>query len=138
MESLIIFVHIAAAVAIIVLVLIQHGKGADMGASFGSGASQTMFGSLGSGNFLTKSTSVMALAFFITSIGLAIIARQQAGMSVQSESLVGDIEQVSSQIQPRQDSDVPVVSPVENQDVPLASPGTENAAATDDLSVPEK
>ncbi|MEY4641731.1 MAG: hypothetical protein RLZZ227_1725 [Pseudomonadota bacterium] len=50
MESLIIFVHVIAAIGITGLVLIQHGKGADMGASFGSGASQTMFGSVGSGN----------------------------------------------------------------------------------------
>jgi len=64
MESVIIFVHVIAAIAITGLVLIQQGKGADMGASFGSGASQTIFGSSGSGNVLSKSTSIMAVVFF--------------------------------------------------------------------------
>ena len=78
MEQLIIVVHVMAAVAIIGLVLIQHGKGADMGASFGSGASQTIFGSAGTGNALTKSTTWLAIIFFATSLGLAVYARQHA------------------------------------------------------------
>jgi len=69
MESIIIFVHVIAAIAITGLVLIQQGKGADMGASFGSGSSQTIFGSSGSGNVLSKSTSIIAVVFFITSLG---------------------------------------------------------------------
>ena len=68
MESLVWTTHVIAAVAIIVLVLMQQGKGADMGASFGAGASATIFGSSGSGNFLTKSTSILAVAFFVISL----------------------------------------------------------------------
>lgn len=96
MESLIIFVHVIAAIAITGLVLIQQGKGADMGASFGSGASQTLFGSSGSGNVLTKSTSIMAVVFFITSLGLAIIARQQASLSVDDSGLIENLDEIAA------------------------------------------
>ncbi len=123
MESLLIIVHLLAAIVITGLVLIQHGKGADAGASFGGGASQTMFGSVGSGNFLTKSTTIMTVVFFVTSIGLAIIAKQQAGLSVQNESLIGDFEQVNQAIRAQQSQpqgDVPVVGGAEAvDDIPL-------------------
>jgi preprotein translocase subunit SecG len=68
---LVLMVHILAALGIIGLVLIQHGKGADMGAAFGSGASGSLFGSSGSANFLSHSTAVLAAVFFLTSLGLA-------------------------------------------------------------------
>ena len=64
------------AICIIILVLLQHGKGAEMGASFGSGASQTIFGSQGSGSFLTKLTTVFALLFAVTSISLSFFVTQ--------------------------------------------------------------
>lgn len=77
MYQLILFVHVLIAVLIIGLVLIQHGKGADIGASFGSGASNTLFGSRGTGGFLYKFTGGLALAFFVTSLSLsALVARQ--------------------------------------------------------------
>ncbi len=60
------------------LILIQHGKGADAGASFGAGASGTVFGAAGSANFLTRATAVLAAAFFATSILLAILAKGQS------------------------------------------------------------
>jgi preprotein translocase subunit SecG len=85
MEQLIIVVHVLSAVAIIGLVLIQHGKGADMGASFGSGASQTMFGGAGSGNALTNSTTWLAAVFFATSLLLAVLAKQQADAGIKVE-----------------------------------------------------
>lgn len=69
---------VVVALAIVGLVLLQQGKGADMGASFGSGASQTLFGSQGSGNFLTKSTWTLAFVFFALCLGLAMIARDKA------------------------------------------------------------
>lgn len=64
-------IQVAVAIAIIVLVLVQHGKGADAGAAFGSGASGTVFGSRGSGTFLSHATAVLAAVFFINSLGLA-------------------------------------------------------------------
>jgi len=81
METIVIIVHIIVAIAIVGLVLLQQGKGADAGASFGSGSSQTVFGASGSGNFLTKATTIAATVFFITSLSLAIFARENAGTS---------------------------------------------------------
>lgn len=78
MESIIIIVHVVLAVAIIGLVLIQQGKGADAGASFGGGASQTVFGASGSGNFLTRVTSILAALFFVSSFALAVFAKNRA------------------------------------------------------------
>lgn len=78
MEQLIIIFHVLAALAVIALVLVQQGKGADMGASFGGGASNTLFGSRGSGNALTRATAILATLFFATSFALAVVARDQA------------------------------------------------------------
>lgn len=74
METLLWIVHLLVAIAIIGLVLMQHGKGADMGAAFGSGASGSLFGATGSANFLSRATGVLAAVFFITSLGLAYLA----------------------------------------------------------------
>ena len=74
MQTLILSIHIFLAIALIVLILVQHGKGADAGASFGSGASSTVFGAQGSASFLTKITTFIALAFFLTSLALAYFA----------------------------------------------------------------
>lgn len=74
MEQIILVVHLVIALAIIGLIMLQQGKGADMGASFGAGASQTLFGSTGTTNVLTKSTAWLVAAFFATSFGLAVFA----------------------------------------------------------------
>jgi len=78
METLIIVFHVLAALCIIGLILVQQGKGADMGASFGAGASQTLFGGRGSGNALTRTTTILAAAFFITSLALSVLAKNRA------------------------------------------------------------
>jgi preprotein translocase subunit SecG len=72
--NLVIVVQVISAVAIIGLVLLQHGKGADMGAAFGSGASGSLFGASGSSNFLSKSTAVAAAIFFSATLGLSVLA----------------------------------------------------------------
>lgn len=77
METLIWFVHIVVAVSVIALVLLQHGKGADMGAAFGGGSAGSLFGSTGSANFLSRSTAILATLFFATSLGLAYFGLQQ-------------------------------------------------------------
>jgi preprotein translocase subunit SecG len=77
METLVWIVHIVVAIAVIALVLLQHGKGADMGAAFGSGSSGSLFGATGSANFLSRSTAVLATLFFLTSLGLAFFGLQQ-------------------------------------------------------------
>ena len=77
MQTLIVVIHVIVAIVIVGLVLLQQGKGADAGASFGAGASQTVFGASGSGNFLVKATTFAATMFFITSLSLAIFARNE-------------------------------------------------------------
>ena len=72
--SLLLTIHILVALVIIGLVLMQHGKGADMGAAFGSGASGSLFGATGSANFLSRTTGVLAAVFFMTSLSLAYVA----------------------------------------------------------------
>ena len=70
MQTLVLVLHILAALGIIVLVLLQHGKGADMGAAFGSGSAGSLFGSAGAANFLSRTTAILAAVFFATSLGL--------------------------------------------------------------------
>lgn len=70
MESIVWFFHLAITVVLVGLVLMQHGKGADMGAAFGGGASGSLFGSSGSANFLSRATAIVATTFFLTSVGL--------------------------------------------------------------------
>lgn len=77
METLVWILHIIVAVVVIALVLLQHGKGADMGAAFGSGSSGSLFGATGSANFLSRSTAIMATLFFLTSLVLGYYGLQQ-------------------------------------------------------------
>ncbi len=74
LQQIILVLHVLVAVAIIALVLVQHGKGADIGATFGGGASNTVFGSQGSGSFLLKLTGFLAIVFFATSLILGYLA----------------------------------------------------------------
>lgn len=77
MHTFVLVVHIILAVLMIGLILVQHGKGADAGASFGGGGAATVFGASGSGNFLTRLTAILTALFFITSLTLAVFAKQQ-------------------------------------------------------------
>jgi len=72
--TLIVVVHVLSALGVIGLVLLQHGKGADVGAAFGGGASGSLFGATGSANFLSRATAVIAVVFFLSSLGLAYLA----------------------------------------------------------------
>jgi preprotein translocase subunit SecG len=78
MEQLVLIGHLIVALAIIGLIMLQQGKGADVGASFGAGSSQTLFGSSGSGNALTRATTILVVLFFCSSLGLAILAKQRS------------------------------------------------------------
>ncbi|MCM0613278.1 preprotein translocase subunit SecG [Marinobacter sediminum] len=103
METLVVVVHVVIAVALVGLVLIQQGKGADAGAAFGGGASQTVFGSQGSGSFLTRFTTILAIVFFVTSFSLAVFAKQraevagEAGIPVVQESKQAPADQAAEQ-----------------------------------------
>tara|TARA_A100001037_G_C15008707_1_gene570664 strand:- start:53 stop:400 length:348 start_codon:yes stop_codon:yes gene_type:complete len=108
-ESILLFLLVLDSIALAVLVLIQQGKGADVGAAFGSGSSNTVFGSSGSTSFLTKLTAWLAVMFFIISFGLAYAAKErardlgdigvpEAETTVTPDQLTGPNEGVDSQI----------------------------------------
>jgi preprotein translocase subunit SecG len=78
MDVLIMVVHVISALGIIGLVLLQHGKGADMGAAFGSGSSGSVFGSAGSANFMSRTTAILAVIFFASSIGLTVVGSKKS------------------------------------------------------------
>ena len=107
MEDMVLILHVVLAVGVVGFVLMQRGKGADAGASFGAGASQTVFGSQGSSNFLSRTTAILATGFFITSLSLAFYARQQAD----SRGDLGLVPEVVNEqevpVEPSTDSQVP-------------------------------
>src|SRR5262245_27221464 len=86
--TLLVVVQIVCALSIIILVLLQHGKGADMGASFGGGASGSLFGATGSANFLSRSTAVCAATFFACTLVLALLSHGRAGQPRESSSVL--------------------------------------------------
>lgn len=102
MFNILLAVQIIVAIAMIGLILIQHGKGADAGASFGAGASGTVFGAAGSANFLTRATAVLAAIFFASSIFLAILAKNQS--SDQYSLDVEPVEEVTTLTAPNETS----------------------------------
>ncbi|MDO6446421.1 preprotein translocase subunit SecG [Colwellia sp. 1_MG-2023] len=118
-QSLIV-IYLIVAVCLIGLVLIQQGKGADMGASFGAGSSATIFGSSGSGNFLTKATTWLAIAFFVISLVLGNLTANRVKSSDEWNELAAPVEQtIPGNDAPIQESAEPVTS--ENADVPAAA-----------------
>lgn len=104
MEQIIVIVHVLVGLAITALILLQQGKGAEAGASFGTGASQTVFGSQGGGNFFTRTTAIFSLVFFITSFGLAILAKEKAEIQANA-GMPALVEQQAPALQ----SEIPVV-----------------------------
>ncbi|MEW7973890.1 MAG: preprotein translocase subunit SecG [Candidatus Thiodiazotropha endolucinida] len=122
MQTILTVFHIFLAVGLVGLILIQHGKGADMGAAFGSGASGTVFGAKGSASFLTRTTALLATLFFITSMVMAYFASQR-------NEQVGVMEALDQapavQMEEVQQSDIPPV-PVES-DIPAIVPPAEEA-----------
>src|SRR5512139_3910968 len=101
MTVLLVIIHVIVCVALIMIVLLQTGKGADIGAAFGGGSSQTLFGSAGPGGFLTKITTGVAIIFMVTSIGLAYMYSHRTGTSTIKET------------QPRRTAPAPPPTPVE-------------------------
>lgn len=92
MYQLLLMIHVLIAATIVALVLIQHGKGADIGAGFGSGASNTVFGSQGTGSFLFKLTGGLALAFFLTSLLLSYMVSHQYQVEKQDAMPVAPVQ----------------------------------------------
>ena len=116
LTTVLIVLHVLVALAIIGLVLLQHGKGADMGSGFGGGASGSLFGATGSANFLSRTTAVLAALFFILSLALAYTATRKP-----AEEGGGVIDVI------RQQSQVPAPSQKPAADVPKPSPQPQDA-----------
>lgn len=133
MEKLVLIIHSLAAIAIIGLILLQQGKGAAAGASFGAGASQTVFGSEGSGNFFTRATAIIATIFFCTSFGLAVIAKNQSQVATQGLVVPATVQQ----------QDIPAAYDIPASEIPVAPapsdvPAVQNEAAPSTNQVEEK
>jgi len=129
METLVLVVHVFAALGIVGLVLLQHGKGADVGAAFGSGASGSVFGASGSANFLSRATAALAVVFFVTSLGLTYFTTRKtepkgvmATKPVPTQSLPGQIPTPGSQ---------PVPGVAAGQPTPPPAPDAAGGGAPD-------
>jgi preprotein translocase subunit SecG len=119
-QTTVLIIHTLIALAIIALVLLQRGKGAEAGAAFGSGASGTVFGARGSSNFFSRTTAILATAFFATSLALAYISSQRSGAP---ESLIEDMpvmeaEEAVQQAQPAEDQ-APAMPELDSQAPPV-------------------
>ena len=117
LETVIVVLHLLGAIGVVALVLLQQGKGADAGASFGAGASSTVFGSQGTTTFLSRVTAILATAFFMTSLGLAFFAKDKADGMAQvglPDPAVLEVQQAAPAVE-----DVPVLD--------AAKPATEAA-----------
>ncbi len=125
--SVVLVVHILVGLAVIGLVLLQHGKGADMGAAFGSGASGSLFGASGSANFLSRTTAILAATFFLTSLGLSYLASSKptTGGSVMEKALI-DAEPAKTESAIPGETAKPDVANKEAASVP-AAPAKEGA-----------
>jgi preprotein translocase subunit SecG len=123
MEQIILVVHLLVALAIIGLIMLQQGKGADMGASFGAGASQTLFGSDGSGNVLTKATAWLVTLFFASSFGLALLANQKSvvvddlGLEIPPAVMEAEAPAAIEEELPVLEESMPAAEPIE-EDLP--------------------
>lgn len=117
LETVIVVLHLLGAIGVVVLVLLQQGKGADAGASFGAGASSTVFGSQGTTTFLSRVTAILATVFFMTSLGLGYFAKEKADGMAQvglPDPAVLEVQQAKPAVE-----DVPVLD--------TAKPATEAA-----------
>lgn len=122
LETAVVVIHLLMALGLIVLVLMQQGKGAEAGASFGAGASGTVFGSQGSATFLSRFTAILAAVFFATSLGLAYFAKNHA-LSLREVGL--PTQPVQQAPQPKQDGN----------DVPLSQPSAAQGGTSGDVQI---
>ncbi|WP_100913090.1 preprotein translocase subunit SecG [Pseudoalteromonas spongiae] len=117
MYEILLVVYLIVALALIGFVLIQQGKGADMGSSFGAGASATVFGSSGAGNFMTKTTTILATVFFVLSIVLGNLTAGQIKQTDEWSDLSSDTPAATTVVAEPKDKDVPA-SENKSNDVP--------------------
>ncbi len=131
-NAILLVVQVLLSISLITLILLQHGKGADAGAAFGSGASATVFGAKGSGNFLTKTTAILATLFFVTSLSLAYLASHRSGPTSIVDSVVGseqtqamEQQQPATILQKPESSDLPPAAEPARMTAPAADSGSD-------------
>lgn len=133
MQTLVLVVYLLICLAIIGLIMLQQGKGAEAGASFGGGASQTVFGSQGGGNFFSRLTTWLAAVFFVLAFGLTYLAKQQSTADLIDPSLL----EAGSSLEAIPQSDIPSVElEEESSDIPVvedAANDAENTASESDI-----
>lgn len=98
MESVLLVVHVIVALAIVGLIMLQQGKGAEMGASFGAGSSQTVFGPAGTGNFFSRLTAIMVAVFFATSVTLAVLSKERVDTVAPEIPVLEEVETPSEDV----------------------------------------
>jgi preprotein translocase subunit SecG len=138
MESVLLVLHVIVALLIVGLIMLQQGKGAEMGASFGAGGSQTVFGAAGSGNLFSRLTAILVAIFFVTSFVLAMLAKNSVGVD---ESMIPYMEETAVEAVPSVTSDAAPAAasaaPIESTDSVPVVDDEQNAAVSDEGEVPE-
>lgn len=124
MEQIVLITHLILSLGIIGLIMLQQGKGADVGASFGAGASQTLFGADGGGNVLTRATAWLVALFFATSFGLALIVNQKSSMvddldlAIPEAAVLQEVAPAVDDELPQVDTTIPAATGADVDDLP--------------------
>lgn len=145
LQTIAMILYLLTSFAIIGLILLQQGKGAEAGASFGAGSSATVFGSSGSGNFFSRLTAVLATVFFVLAFGLTLLAKQRLGVQdvpalveqpLLEQAQDSDIPSLDSE--PVTEGDIPTLDaePVTEGDIPTLESGSVDIPAEADVDVP--
>jgi len=146
LQTIAMVLYLLTSFAIIGLIMLQQGKGAEAGASFGAGASATVFGSQGGGNFFSRLTAILATVFFILAFGLTLLAKQRSGVedvpalveqpSVEKQLQESDIPEIETKTM-EDGSDVPVVENPGETDIPVMEETPAEGDAPVDDSAPD-
>src|SRR5512144_997015 len=138
LESVLLVLHLLVAIGVCGFVLLQHGKGADMGAAFGSGASGSLFGAVGSANFLSRTTAILAAVFFLTSLGLTWYAASRTGpKSVVQQGVMGEAPAQKAADTPPAPSGAAPAQPAEPAKAAPATPAPAGAPASKSGEIPK-
>jgi len=130
--AMVLTVHVLVAAFMIGLILIQHGKGADAGAAFGSGASGTVFGAKGSSSFLTRTTAILAAAFFVTSLTLAYLGGNRAA----PDDIINQLS-APQQTQSSDETPADLINKQLNGSASAASETPEEGMKSNEIAIPE-
>ena len=130
LNAILLVAQVMLSISLIALVLLQHGKGADAGAAFGSGASATVFGAKGSGNFLTRATTIIAMLFFATCLSLAYLASNREGPS----SIVDSVVETQTLEAPAMEQNSTILKQPENVDLPPADSAPASVSESNESS----